>query len=147
MVACKPIATSRVGFVTRLKAKRRRGELGERRRAPDGGLVVGGRSSPQDLPGVRTHKLINLVLMEDLNTQSPRLPPEPTSRRPIFRLNDADATGISEGPSGPCKFFIFFLFSPFFTFHFYLLKAKHIFEVTRRLLANSSHLWLLCLLL
>lgn len=68
------------------------------------GLVVGGRSSPQDLPGVRTHKLINRVLMEDLDTQSPRLRPlRPPHLNllagPIFQLNDADtdATGISEG--------------------------------------------------
>lgn len=68
-------------------------------------LVVGGRSSPQDLPGVRTHQLINLALMEDLDTQSPRLRPlwPPHLNRlagPIFHLNDADtdATGICEGP-------------------------------------------------
>lgn len=62
---------------------------------------VGGHRCRISLPGVGTHKLINLVLMEDLDTQSAR------SAAAIFHPNDieADATGVPEGLSGPHRLF------------------------------------------
>lgn len=82
---------------------------------------MGGHRRRISLPGVRTHKLINLVLMEDLDTQSAHLRPlrpphlNLLAAAAIFHLNDAetDATGISEGLSGPHRFFVFFSFFPF----------------------------------
>lgn len=67
---------------------------------------------------MRTHKLINLVLMEDLDTQSAHLRPlrpphlNLLAAAAIFHLNDAEThtTGISEGLSGPHRFLFFFLF-------------------------------------
>lgn len=104
---------------------------------------MGGHRRRISLPGVRTHKLINLVLMEDLDTQSAHLrplrPPHLSllAAAAIFHLNDAetDATGISEGLSGPHRFLLFF-FSPFFPFSF-IDRQTH-FEVIGTLPANSS---------
>lgn len=82
---------------------------------------MGGHRCRISLTGVRTHKLINLVLMEDLDTQSAHLRPlrpphlNPLAAAAIFHLNDAetDATGISEGLSGPHRFLFFFSFFSF----------------------------------
>lgn len=96
---------------------------------------MGGHRRRISLPGVKTHKLINLVLMEDLDTQSAHLRPlrpphlNLLAAAAIFHLNDAetDATGISEGLSGPHRF----LFSVFF-FLSHSSTGKHILRSSER---------------